>query len=227
MDSISGRKCILIAKWLELKVRLGRDSGIGRALLSLTVIGILTSGASAQEIPQCRSMHLLVKLIELTSDMTEHGGVTSDTLFVFPDGHFQLQRRKQHLPKTEATLTIYESTLDSDRLQKLQSILDESNVKGLAPYTHPAFPLNGPWWGFFEADIARDNGLQDVGYWVWLGGSSDTSPNTTPDVVRNGWLKSRLVLQPLLDWLHRVEAMHLRPSENANLLSCTSEGKEP
>jgi hypothetical protein len=131
---------------------------------------------------------------------------------VLPDGRFHLERRKEIAPNPTSSLDVFESSLDSVQLEKLQDILKGESIKKLPDYTLPAFPMAVPWFATVKAKIARDGQIRTVGYWLWREGAANESPNSTPDNAKKVWRDSETALQPLVEWFHGVEAFKLTPS---------------
>jgi hypothetical protein len=182
----------------------------------LTVSVLLFIACAQSAAAQDRTNHgaLLVRISEVTID-NEHGVTATDCMLVLPDGGFHLERRKQKLPNPTASLKIFESSLDTERFQQLRDILNDDTLQNLPPYALPTFPMNNlPWFSDLEAEIPRGPTVKRVGYWVWRGGASDRSPNSTPDDIKRSWQESETALRPLLDWFHGVEALRLTSSDS-------------
>jgi hypothetical protein len=167
-------------------------------------------------------MTYIVKIREGTTDISRHGESEHHCILIFPDGHFHMERRDQRLPAVKATLKIFDYSLDSLQLQQLQAILDEENIRRLPSYAQPMLPMGAPWSHGFEVSISRGARLQHVGYWTWHGGSPTESPNSSPESARIAWQESEAALQPLVAWLHGIEALRLSPSDAKTTL-CTTD----
>jgi hypothetical protein len=49
----------------------------------------------------------------------------------------------------------------------------------LRDYALPVFPMAAPWFAIFDAKIGQGGQIRKVGYWLWRGGTAETSPNST------------------------------------------------
>jgi hypothetical protein len=193
-----------------------RKTDMIRKLFGATLC-MLTLGStlSAQDHAQCAPTDFLVSVGELTSDLSHDGFTSGDSILVLPDGWFQLQRRKQQMSDSTVTQKIFQSRLNEAQMQRLRNFLESPNVRDLPPYVTPQFPVNAPWFGMFDVKIRREKAIQRIGFWVWRGGTSNTPPNSTPMETKKIWQDSQIALQPLVPWLHEVEAMKLEPSVDA------------
>jgi hypothetical protein len=174
-----------------------------------TFLSFVFVALAPAERPRPNPSVLLVMMAEGQNDLSRSGVNVHDCIVVMPDGHFHLERRRQQLPSPSATLGIVDSSLNNDQPRLLQSILDDEAIEKLPPYAQPALPMAVPWSRGFDAKIARDSGVQRVGFWLWRGGTLETSPNSTPDDIKKGWRDSETALRPLLEWLHGIEALNL------------------
>jgi|HubBroStandDraft_6_1064221.scaffolds.fasta_scaffold22261_4 hypothetical protein len=181
-----------------------------------TFLALALAALAPAERPRPHPSGFLVRMAEGQNDLSRRGVNVHDCIVVMPDGHFHLERRRQQLPSPSARLTIVDSSLDNDQLRLLQSILDDEAIEKLPPYAQPVLPMAVPWSRGFDAKIARDSGVQRVGFWLWRGGTPEASPNSAPDDIKKGWRESETALRPLLDWFHSVEALNLRPSYAAS-----------
>src|SRR4051812_5814778 len=132
-------------------------------IILMVAVFALASSMQAQELGPCDSIPFLVSLGERTTDLSAKGVNKGSLLTVLADGRFHLERRVQAAPGETAVLTIFESTLTSEQLQRLRSILDSDNIKKLSPYERPKFGNVGVF-QLFEAQISRDSIIQHVGY---------------------------------------------------------------
>jgi hypothetical protein len=113
----------------------------------------------------------------------------------------------QQLPSRSATLRIYEGSLSDFQLQRLRALLDSQNIKDLGPYTPPVLPIVGlSAFASFEAHVARENQVQNVGYFVWdeRVGNFDQS---IPDSAKEQWRTAQTALVPLVQWFHEIEGI--------------------
>src|SRR5438045_7149769 len=82
------------------------------------------TSAAAQNHPQSDSGAFMVSISEATID-NKNAVTSTDCILVLPDGRFHLERRKEVAPNPTSSLSIFESSLDSTRLQELQDILKD------------------------------------------------------------------------------------------------------
>ncbi len=162
----------------------------------------------------------LVRIAEAGSDLSSKGITSTDCILVLPDGHFHLERRTQRLPETKATTQVFESSLAAVQLQSLRSIIDSQTIKDLPTYAQPTFPMTVTWFGILDVKIARQSEIQRVGYFTWLGGTRDTSPNVMPEEIKNTWRTSAAALQPLVEWFHSIKNSKLEPLPEAEINFC-------
>jgi hypothetical protein len=146
-----------------------------------------------------------------------------DCMQVLPDGRFHLERRIQQLPSPSATLRVFDSWLDTAHFRKLQEILKDEKISELPPYVQPEIPMTAPRFRGVKVDIPRGTQVQSVGYWLWKGGTSDSSPNNAPDNIKTAWRDSESAMRPLVDWLHCIEALNLGPSNSASTMCGTTD----
>jgi hypothetical protein len=187
-------------------------------LVVLTVAAFaLASSIQAQEPGPCDSAPYVVFLGERTADLSAKGVNKASLLTVLPDGRFHLERRVQAAPGEAVVLTIFESTLTSEQLQRLRGILDSDNIKRLPAYERPKFG-NVAMFQIFEAKIFRDPIIQHVGYGDWVEEGSDAAPNSAES--KKAWGEARVKLSPLLEWMHALETSdQLKPvSDGASRL---------
>jgi hypothetical protein len=154
----------------------------------------------------------LVEIREGTMDLSRQGTSGRGCILVLPDGRFHLEIRSQHPGSAAAILSVFDYSLDSGQLQKLRGLLDNDRIRQLPAYAQPPLPMAVPWSHGFSVKIARSTGVQNVGYWIWRGGTLSGSPNSAPESVKRGWQESEAALQPLTDWFHSIEALKLSPS---------------
>jgi hypothetical protein len=192
-------------------------------LLSSVMLTVARYTPAASVGSQPEPSALLVELQEGTMDMSRQGGSGHTCVLVLPDGRFHLESRTQRLPGAVATLNVSDYSLDSSQLQQLRTVLDDERMRHLPAYVQPAIPMAVPWSHAFSARIAREKGVQQVGYWTWRGGTPAASPNSAAASVKKGWQESETVLRPLVDWLHGVEALKLSPSETQSTM-CSNDG---
>lgn len=139
------------------------------------------------------------------TDVSLTGVNSRDCALVLPDGRFHLERRYQRLPKSSATLRVYESSLSSVQLQRLRAILDDEGIMNLAPFVWPSTPAVGTKFEGFEARIARGSQLQQVGYFVEPEGTPERHLDPETEGVRKRWKEAEVTLGPLLQWFRGLE----------------------
>ncbi len=136
-------------------------------------------------------------------------------MVVHTDGSFHLERRKQQLPASSATLEIYESSLNAEQMSQLLLILDQEKVRELPPFVIPHIPGNPSVRSAFEAKIVRPGRVQNVGYADWPGRDQTGTAEAPPSEVQGSQQTAAIALQALVDWFHRVEGLDLRRSDAA------------
>jgi len=112
-------------------------------LILLLVVAFLPSAVSAQVGRPSDPQATPVRIDEGRFD-NEPGVTSSDCILVMPDGRFHVERRRQVLPSSTATLNIFESSLDSSQLQQLGDIVAEAEASRIPAYdSHPVGFTNG------------------------------------------------------------------------------------
>lgn len=189
-----------------------------RITLALAPV-FLCSSLFAQASSPSITKELPVRVAEAQAN-NEHGLTTSDCVIVMPDGRFHVERLRQVLPSSTATLNIFESSLDSSQLQQLGDIVAEAEASRIPAYdSHPVGFTNAPWFSSVIVSVGEGQTARKFGYWEW------DRRNTGPDVpadVKKHWHDSETALQPLVEWLHAIEAMKLPPS-NAEPTKCSTD----
>lgn len=149
----------------------------------------------------------IIRVGESVIDLHSSGITATSCLVVRKDGSFHLEKRFQKLPRPEATLHIYEATLNAFEMGRLESILESSQLRDLGEYKAPKFPVAVPTIATVQAKIMRGDKVQSIGYFAWnrQPGSADASPESTPEEVKQEWQASRVALSPLVGWLHEIE----------------------
>jgi hypothetical protein len=195
-------------------------AAVGLVGLALLAIVRGTTAIPTQSKPE--STRFLVGIGEATTDLSSLGISRHTCILVLPDGRFHLESRIQHLPSSVATANNFDYSLDSLQLQRLREILGDERIRQLPEYASPAMPMAVTWSSGFNARIPRATGVQNVGYWKWRGGTPAASPNSAPESVKKGWQESETALQPLVDWLHGIEALRL-PKSDAKATMCDAD----
>src|SRR3954468_14180174 len=81
-------------------------------VLCVLVLGSLT--ARSQSTAQGREF--LVAIKEGQMELSRAGGTSSDCIVVLPDGRLHLERRKHQISQTTGSLSVFEASLDQERL---------------------------------------------------------------------------------------------------------------
>jgi hypothetical protein len=187
--------------------------------LALALAVTLPAIAGAQTNPSPGPESFVVRISEAMMD-NERRVTLSDCLLVLPDGRFHLERRRQVLPSPTATLNIFESSLDSSQLEQLRDLVKNAQSSALPNYdSQRVFFQNAPWFSSVIVDIGGSEASRRYGYWTW------DMRNAGPDVAataKKHWHDSETALQPLVEWLHAIEAMKLPPS-NAEPTKCSTD----
>lgn len=201
---------------------MAKKAALKIAALAIAVSAALASVHPAPAASQQAESSPSLTIWESTLDLSQGGGSTHTCILVQPDGRFHLEKKTQRLPGSPASREIFDYSLDVSQFQQLRSILDDEKLRQLPAYVQPALPMGVPWSHGFDVKILRVADVQHVGYWTWRGGTADTSPNSTPQGVKNGWRKSEATLKPMTDWLHGIESMKLSPSRSESTM-CVSD----
>jgi hypothetical protein len=178
-------------------------------LLLLAFAAIFAGHASAQSI----SSRFVVRISEtwLTTHATAGPNNVGNCLLVMPNGRMHLELRRQEFFDGKVSLKTYESTLDSEAMERLRSILDEATVRALPPPDEPEVRMNAQAIEGFTAEIARLGGVQKVGYSIWHG--EGLNNQTTVGKEANSALK------PLVEWSHAAKSSKdWRPVPNPKTL---------
>jgi hypothetical protein len=171
------------------------------ALLPHAICGKLDYGSQS-------SPGVLLTLRELRMDISSAHGITANTcMSVWPDGQFHLEVRVQQLPNKYATVRIYEGLLNGFQLQRVITVLNSQSVKDIAPFRTPNLPFdNVVTFAHFYAEIAREDQVQKVGYFLW-----DPKPGDFVQSIsasqKDQWQKDQTTLVPLVQWFHEIEGM--------------------
>jgi hypothetical protein len=173
--------------------------------LILAVAIILPAAVGAQ----ATTPHLPVRIGEAKVD-NEHGVTSSDCVLVMPDGRFRLERTRQVLPSSKATLRVFESSLGSSEFLQLRGIVENEGAGEFPEYDkQPVFFQNAPWFSSVTVDVGEGGIFRKLGYWAWDG--RNAGPGVPADVEQR-WRRSEAALRPLIEWFHRIEAVKLSPS---------------
>jgi hypothetical protein len=101
---------------------------------------------------------------------------------------------------------MYEGKLDVGQLNELVEILNKPEVQTLPDYVPPRFPISTATLEMLTAEFTVNGVPRHVGYFNSAGSiTPGTSPENTPENIKNDWSKSRSVLRPLASWFRKVE----------------------
>jgi hypothetical protein len=204
-----GRRDILSVAHSTAGVARARRAVPGLAV-ALALATVFLAGVGAQTNSATNSKAPTVRIGEADVD-NEHGVTSTDCVLVLPDGRFHLERRRQVLPSSTATLVIFESSLDSSQLEQLQGIVENERMSRLPEYDkQPVFFRNAPWFSSVTVDIETGEAVRRVGYWLWHERSAGPA---APADVKKRWQDSEAALRPLVEWFHGIEALKLSPSD--------------
>jgi hypothetical protein len=192
-------------------------------LVAIVVLVWIVGGSALRA--QSEWGRFLVLISEKQTDISPRGLNLSNCAIILPDGRFHFEHRVQQLPSSGATLTVFESSLDSAQSQEIQAILGKEEIRQLPAYVQPKLPIGAPFSYGFNARIARPKGVQNVGYWTWRGGPPEAPPNTETETVKKAWQQSEDALRPLADWLHGIEDSRMIPSDTQSTLCTTDAGE--
>jgi hypothetical protein len=171
------------------------------ALFPLTLLS-----PSAHESP-------LVKIYETSIDISAVHGITANNcISVQPDGNFHLEVRVQQLPSPTVTLHIYEATLNDFQMDRLHNLLDAQSLRESETFQSPKLPVSAPTFQVAVVQITREDSMQKLGYFAWNErvGKENERPESEPAAVKEQWLRSRVLLAPLLAWSHELRLMKMR-----------------
>ncbi len=178
--------------------------------LLLTLATTFHAAVDVQSDPPHKKSAFVVSISEARVD-NKHGVTSTDCLLVSADGRFRLERRQQALPSPNATLSIFESLLDSAQLERIQAIVDHGEISTLPEYSAPPVSMDVPWFSSVAVRIGSGDSGRKVGYWTWQEGT--TGPPVVAAEVKKRWRDSEAALRSLLEWFHGIEGMKLLPSE--------------
>jgi hypothetical protein len=155
----------------------------------------------------------LVRIGEMSMDISSSHGITARTcISVQRDGHFHLEVRVQQLPSPTATLHIYEATLNDFQMDRLHNLVDAQSLREAETIHLPKFPVTTPTFQVATVQIRREDRMQKLGYFAWneRAGKDNEPPESEPAAVKEQWLRSRVLLAPLLAWSHELRLMKMR-----------------
>lgn len=169
------------------------------------LLGVMAVQAAAQQTSNTSSESFLLRTWESQTTLKPTAGPNNvgNCMIVYPDGRLHLELRRQEFFYGPASLVSYEGNLSTQELTYLRSILDSDAVRGLPAVHQPSGPMNPDLFGGFTAEIRRSIKVQTVGTW------HGTGPRNSKD--DEAWQEAGVVLQPLIDWSHRVKS--LKPPE--------------
>jgi hypothetical protein len=170
------------------------------------LLGVMTVQAAAQQTSSTGSESFLLRTSERQTTLKPTAGPNNvgNCMLVYPDGRLHLELRRQEFFYGPGSLVSYEGNLSAQELTYLRSILDSDAVKGLPAVHQPSGPMSSDLlWGF-TAEIRRPTAVQTVGTATWQG----AGPRNSKD--DEAWQEAGTVLQPLIDWSHRVKSLEPR-----------------
>jgi hypothetical protein len=180
------------------------------------LLGVMTVQAAAGQTPTARSESFLLRISEWHTTLRPTAGPNNvgNCMIVYPDGRLHLELRRQEFFDGQASLVSYEGTLSTQDLIDLRSILDSDAVTSLQMVTLPRALPQADDWQSFTAEIQRPTKTQKVGTYSWHSADPKNSENDATASHKAG-----IVLQPLIDWSHRVKSdkpPELRRIPNSN-----------
>jgi hypothetical protein len=180
----------------------------GIATLS-AIVGLIVFSSAIQEDSRLTPVPTLVSLHEMSVDLSRTGVTSNSCILIQTDGHIHIEMRVQRLPETEASLHIYESSLDDFRLRLLKDLVDNRSVRDLKDFIQPPFPMTLSSFSLASVQIPRYGSPQRLGYLIWRErpGRKNESPDSAPDSVKEQWRTTQTVLTPLVLRLHEMEGM--------------------
>jgi hypothetical protein len=173
-----------------------------RRLALLSLLALTFAPLSTIQSMQSDRVRFLVILREAQTDVSPRGITFRNCALILPDGRIHLESRVQQLPRSSATLKVFESVLDSVQFHQLEEILNDDNIKKLPPFTLQATPMMGTGYRGFSARIARGEQVQSVGYVISQGGSPGPS---SPDDITKASEQSKEALLPLVQFFHGLQ----------------------
>lgn len=169
------------------------------------LLGVTTIHAAPAQTSATGSESFLLRTSEWQTTLKPTAGPNNvgNCMIVYPDGRLHLELRRQEFFYEAASFVSYEGTLSSQELTDLRSILDSDTVRGLQMVHSPRAPLHADDWGWFTAEIRRSTGMQKVSTFNLHG---ESLKNSEQD--ERAWQEAGTVLQPLIDWSHRVKSLN-------------------
>lgn len=167
-----------------------------------------------------QSDHYLARLEGSQAEMFSHGTTGGLCAVVWPDGRLHAERRTQTLPSTRATLQSYDTVLDAREMETLRQLLNSEPVQQLPPFRaartqDPVAAAYG-----FTADISRPGQLQHAGFeQLGRNGGNGSNPIDRKD-ARPSDEQSRVVLQPLMEWMESTVA-RTQPNPGGEVNFCS------
>jgi hypothetical protein len=181
------------------------------------LLGVMTAQAATKQTPTTQSEPFLLLISEFhaTDKPTAGPHSVGNCMIVYPGGRLHLELRRQEFFYGPASFVSYEGNLSTQELTSLRSILDSDAVKSLHAVQPPSTPLHADDFGWFTAEIWRSTKTQTVGTYSL----HSTGPKNPEDNER-AWQEAGIVLQPLIDWSHRVKSV--QPPELARIPNVNS-----
>jgi hypothetical protein len=162
--------------------------------------------------PQQSVLNRRPPLIWIAETIIDHrpSGITgSSCVAVQSDGRFHFETHIQQLPRLTSVMHIYEGTLDSFQMSRLNSILDSHAVRDMGTYNQPKLPVSALTLLDVRLEVAQADGIRMLGY---FNSERASDPNgivaeSASEELKEEWRASRIALAPLVGWVHEVESM--------------------
>lgn len=188
---------------------MGKCLAVLALALSFVVISIVADAREELTSP------LLVRMDEWQTSMKPTAGpiVVGNCVAVSANGHLRLELRRQESPEDVASLISYEANLTPEQVNALRDRLDSANVQHLPRLIPPKTPFKADSTHSFRARIARDVGVQEIGFIAWEG---EGPMNSEAD--KHAWQDAKAALQSLVEWFHMLKntnsILHKIPNAN-------------
>jgi hypothetical protein len=183
----------------------------------LSASGLITSSQQLS-----KQTNIAVRVEESQIDSSSKGIIFSDCIIVRNDGYSHLERRRQQLPSSIATLRVYELQLDAADMEQLSQIVNNKNIQELPDFSSPPVPPDNPSLrSGFQATLIRNNTVHRIGYMNWSGRDDPGSTAFGSKQVREELQTSAAAMEPLRQWLHHVEGMAINPSDSIEPTQCS------
>lgn len=188
-----------------------------KATLITSLLLLLFALSVSQAHRSRQSQELLVKIVDNHMDLAgADNSVDNICVTIQRDGRFWLEERIQPKPGDRAELRTLKSHLTKAKLEKLEEIIGQEEVRHLPTFVAPAFPLGVNNYHAFIVRINREQMSQKIGFLAWRGEvRAGGPPASTSDDVKRAWKESEAALQPMVDWVQELKHLKLRVSKAA------------